>query len=160
MADGHGDRVRGVLAELHDVTEAFQTAGDPRAAVRVDHRVLVLGEGGIVADLDRPSRSELARLAEDAKTDTNLMAATLAECDAMIAAGFARGSSVTSGTTEVGVIEPSARAFHDQATLPLAMSAPPMLQPAGSAAMQGSRAADGTAWALRIIEWPVPQAGG
>ena len=25
--------------------------------------------------------------------------------------------------------------------------------------MQGSRAADGTAWALRIIEWPVPQAG-
>ena len=43
--------------------------------------------------------------------------------------------------------------------LPLAMSAPPMLQPDGSAAMQGSRAADGTAWALRIIEWPVPQAG-
>ena len=25
--------------------------------------------------------------------------------------------------------------------------------------MQGSRAADGTAWALRIIEWPVPQVG-
>src|SRR5262249_58346728 len=45
-------------------------------------------------------------------------------------------------------------------TLPLAMSAPPMLQPGGSAAMQGSMAADGTAWALRIIEWPVPQTGG
>ena len=42
---------------------------------------------------------------------------------------------------------------------PLAMSVPPTLQPAGSAAMQGSRAADGTAWALRIIEWPVPQLG-
>jgi hypothetical protein len=36
------------------------------------------------------------------------------------------------------------------------MSVPPILQPAGSAAMQGSSAAVGTAWALRIIEWPVP----
>ena len=44
-------------------------------------------------------------------------------------------------------------------TFPLEMSAPPMLQPDGSAAMQGSMAADGTAWALRIIEWPVPQLG-
>ena len=42
---------------------------------------------------------------------------------------------------------------------PLEMSAPPMLQPDGSAAMQGSIAAEGTAWALRIIEWPVPQLG-
>src|SRR5438552_226625 len=44
-------------------------------------------------------------------------------------------------------------------TLPLAMSAPPILQPDGSAAMQGSMAADGPAWALRISEWPVPQLG-
>ena len=42
---------------------------------------------------------------------------------------------------------------------PLAMSAPGMLQPGGSAAMQGSMAADGTAWALRTIAGPVPQLG-
>jgi hypothetical protein len=40
------------------------------------------------------------------------------------------------------------------------MSALSACQPEGSAAMQGSRAADGTACALRIIEWPVPQLGG
>ena len=34
-----------------------------------------------------------------------------------------------------------------------------VLQPGGSAAMQGSMAADGTAWALRIIAGPVPQRG-
>src|SRR5262245_54271874 len=43
---------------------------------------------------------------------------------------------------------------------PLEMSVPPVLQPEGSAVMQGSMAADGTAWALRIIEGPVPQVGG
>ena len=43
---------------------------------------------------------------------------------------------------------------------PLAMSARPILQPEGSAATHGSMAADGTAWALRIIEGPVPQLGG
>jgi hypothetical protein len=43
-------------------------------------------------------------------------------------------------------------------TFPLEMSVPPILQPDGSAAMQGSLAADGTAWAARIIEWPVPHA--
>ena len=47
----------------------------------------------------------------------------------------------------------------DRLTFPLAMSAPPILQPDGSAARQGSMAADGTAWAARIIEWPVPQRG-
>src|SRR5690348_11784414 len=44
-------------------------------------------------------------------------------------------------------------------TFPLVMSAPPTLQPEGSAARQGSLAADGTAWAARIIEWPVQQLG-
>jgi hypothetical protein len=54
---------------------------------------------------------------------------------------------------------PCAIGVQPEAGLPLAMSVPPTLQPAGSAAMQGRRAADGTAWALRIIEWPVPQLG-
>src|ERR1017187_8668121 len=33
------------------------------------------------------------------------------------------------------------------------------VQPDGSAAMQGRKAAEGTAWAARIIVWPVPQSG-
>ena len=39
------------------------------------------------------------------------------------------------------------------------MSAPPTCQPAGSAEMQGTSAAEGTAWAARIIGWPVPHCG-
>ena len=39
------------------------------------------------------------------------------------------------------------------------MSAPLARQPGGSAATQGSSAAEGTAWAARIIEWPVPHSG-
>src|SRR6266567_7041064 len=49
---------------------------------------------------------------------------------------------------------PARSEFSDRLAFPLVMSAPPpMLQPEGSAARQGSMAADGTAWALRIIEW-------
>src|SRR5512132_1557963 len=43
---------------------------------------------------------------------------------------------------------------------PLTISAPPTCQPEGSCAMQGTIAADGTAWAARIIEGLVPQLGG
>src|SRR5215475_13238142 len=49
--------------------------------------------------------------------------------------------------------------FSQNRACPLAISAPPTCQPAGSATMQGTIAAEGTAWAARIIDGPVPQLG-
>jgi DNA-binding CsgD family transcriptional regulator len=46
--------------------------------------------------------------------------------------------------------------FSQNRACPLAISAPPTCQPEGSAAMQGTIAADGTAWAARITEGLVP----
>src|SRR3974390_1490501 len=54
---------------------------------------------------------------------------------------------------------PARSEFSDTVIFPLVMSPPTMLQPTGSVAMQGSMAADGTAWALRIIAGPVPHLG-
>src|SRR6516165_12554973 len=43
---------------------------------------------------------------------------------------------------------------------PLATSAPPTCQPDGSPGTHGTSAADGTAWAARIVACPVPHSGG
>src|SRR2546429_8776375 len=43
---------------------------------------------------------------------------------------------------------------------PLATSAPPTCQPGGRSATHGTSAADGTAWAARIVGCPWPHIGG
>ena len=67
---------------------------------------------------------------------------------------------VSQGAVRVTVTArgPARSESSEKPAFPLAMSVPPIVQPAGSAAMQGSRAVDGPP-APRIIEWPVPQAG-
>src|SRR5215471_18907800 len=50
--------------------------------------------------------------------------------------------------------------FSQNCARPLEMLAPPAVQPDGSSAMHGSTAAEGTAWADKIMERPVPQDGG
>src|SRR6266567_7742603 len=72
---------------------------------------------------------------------------------------WAREVSQAAVRVTVMALGPARSESSHRLAFPVEMSAPPMLQPDGSAAMQGSRAADGTAWALRIIEWPVPQLG-
>src|SRR5215467_13805620 len=47
---------------------------------------------------------------------------------------------------------PASSEFSQNSDRPLVMSAPPTVQPEGSAAMQGSTADDGTAWADKIME--------
>src|SRR5271169_189420 len=75
--------------------------------------------------------------------------------------GTCRAPEVSQAAVRVTVMAPGpARSeFSHMLVFPLVMSVPAMLQPGGSAVMQGSMAADGTAWALRIIVGPVPQLG-
>src|ERR1700760_2855124 len=49
--------------------------------------------------------------------------------------------------------------FSTKLACPLAISGSAAVQPDGSAAMQGRKAAEGTAWAARIIVWLVPHSG-
>ena len=59
----------------------------------------------------------------------------------------------------VTVCSPAWPEFSAKLAFPLAIWLRAAVQPDGSAAMQGRKAAEGTAWAARIIVWPGPQSG-
>ena len=54
----------------------------------------------------------------------------------------------------VTVCSPGWPEFSTKLACPLTISGSAAVQPDGSAAMQGRKAAEGTAWAARIIVWP------